>query len=291
MKLGVFAPLQSPQATPAMLADLAAGAEELGLDSIWVGEHVVTVPDYQSAYPGSADGRIPIPPGAGLLDITASLAFLAAHTSTVRLGTGICLLPQRNPVYTAKEFATLDWLSDGRIDLGIGVGWSWEEFEACNVPWERRGARCDEYLEVLRSCWVDEVSSHDGEIYPLRRCHVYPKPVQRPHIPIHVGGHSDAAMARVARVGRGWYGFGTSPASTATDLARLADHLHAAGRSLDDVQVTLTPGHRITPDDVATYAELGVDVLAPMLSRQRHERLPEALDVLRPLAEAANATA
>ncbi len=290
MKLGLFAPLQSPQATPEMLTDLAAGAEDLQLDSIWLGEHVVLFPEYESRYPGTADGKIPIPKGSGLLDLTAMIGFLAAHTSTVRLATGICLLPQRNPVYTAKEFATLDWLSNGRIDFGIGVGWSWEEFEACNVPWERRGARCDEYVEILRTCWTDEVSSYDGEFYQLRDTLMFPKPVQSPHIPIHIGGHSDAAMKRTARIGQGWYGFAGDLAATQADIERFGRHLADAGRSLDEVQVTVTPGFGLRPDDVAAYADIGVDVLAPPLARQRHDRLSEALKALEPLAEAVKAT-
>ncbi|MGI9611425.1 MAG: LLM class F420-dependent oxidoreductase [Acidimicrobiales bacterium] len=286
MKLGLLAPLQSPQATPEMMADLAAGAEELQLDSIWLGEHVVLFPDYESRYPGSPDGKIPIPKGSGLLDVTAMIGFLAANTSTVRLATGICLIPQRNPVYAAKEFATLDWLSNGRVDLGIGVGWSWEEFEACNVPWDRRGARCDEYVEILRTCWTDEVSSYDGEFYQLRDCYLFPKPVQEPHIPIHVGGHSEAAMRRTARIGQGWYGISPTLASAESDLRRLSTALEAEGRSMNDIQITITPGPGLTAEEVPAWSDLGVDVLAPTLARQRHERLPEAIDALRPLAAA-----
>lgn len=286
MRLGLFAPLQSPQATPEMLADLAAGAEDLGLDSIWLGEHVALFPEYESRYPGSPDGKIPIPPQSGLLDLTATIGFLAARTSTVRLATGICLLPQRNPLYTAKEFASLDWLSAGRIDLGIGVGWSWEEFAACNVPWERRGARCDEYVQVLHTCWTDDVSSFEGEFYTLPDAYVFPHPVQEPHIPIHVGGHSDAALRRAARIGQGWYGFGAGVESTAADIERLGRFLEEEGRSLDEVQITVTPGRGARVEDLGAWAEIGVDVLAPPLARQRHDRLPEALDQLGELAAA-----
>ena len=109
-----------------------------------------------------------------------TLTYLAARTTTVRLGTAMLLLPQRNPVYTAKEVSTLDWLSDGRVDLGIGVGWLKEEFDVLNVPWERRGRRTDEYLEVLRTLWLDETSSFHGEVYDLPACSMYPKPVQQP---------------------------------------------------------------------------------------------------------------
>ena len=109
-----------------------------------------------------------------------TLTYLAARTSTVRLGTAMLLLPQRNPVYVAKEVSTLDWLSGGRVDLGIGVGWLKEEFDALNVPWERRGRRTDEYLEVLRTLWVDDTSSYHGEVYDLPACEMFPKPVQQP---------------------------------------------------------------------------------------------------------------
>ena len=111
-----------------------------------MGEHVVLFGQYESSYPYAEDGRIPAPPGSGLLEPMITLTYLAARTTTVRLGTAMLLLPQRNPVYTAKEVSTLDWLSDGRVDLGIGVGWLKEEFDALNVPWERRGRRTDEYL-------------------------------------------------------------------------------------------------------------------------------------------------
>ena len=130
-----------------------------GVHAIWVGEHVVTFEHYASSYPYAEDGQAPIPPGLGLLEPFTTLAFLAALTTTTRLGTAMCLLPQRNPVYTAKEVATVDWLSGGRVDLGVGVGWLREEFEAVAVPWERRGDRTDEYLQVLHTLWCEDPSS------------------------------------------------------------------------------------------------------------------------------------
>ena len=154
---------------------------------------MVLFEEYASSYPYADDGRIPAPPGTGLLEPLNTLSFLAAHTTTVRLGTAMVLLPQRNPVYTAKEVATLDWLSDGRVDLGIGVGWLEEEFRAVNVPWPQRGRRTDEYLEVLRTLWTDDTSQFEGEFYSLNPCQMFPKPVQSP-VPIHIGGESDAAL-------------------------------------------------------------------------------------------------
>ena len=180
VKFDLWLPTASPMTTAALLDAVATGAEERGIGTIWVGEHVVLFDEYESLYPYADDGRIPAPPGSGLLEPMVTLTYLAARTATVRLGTAMLLLPQRNPVYTAKEVSTLDWLSDGRVDLGVGVGWLQEEFDVLNVPWERRGRRTDEYLEVLRTLWLDETSSFHGEVYDLPACEMYPKPVQQP---------------------------------------------------------------------------------------------------------------
>ncbi|HEX3346218.1 MAG TPA: LLM class flavin-dependent oxidoreductase, partial [Polyangiaceae bacterium] len=145
MKFDLWMPTASPMTTSGLLDVVAEGAEERGIGTIWVGEHVVLFTEYESRYPYADDGRIPAPPGSGLLDPMVTLTYLAARTETVRLGTAMLLLPQRNPVYVAKEVATLDWLSSGRVDIGIGVGWLKEEFDALNTPWPQRGKRTDEY--------------------------------------------------------------------------------------------------------------------------------------------------
>src|SRR3954469_160234 len=167
MKVGLFAPLANPFATPEYIAALGPAVEERGFHSIWVGEHVVLFDDYASSYPYAADGRMPAPAESGIIDPFVTLSFLAACTTRVRLGTAMALLPQRNPVYTAKEVASLDYLSGGRVDFGVGVGWLREEFEALNVSWPERGRRTDEYLEILRTLWCDEVSSYDGHFHRL----------------------------------------------------------------------------------------------------------------------------
>ena len=187
MQFDLWLPTASPMTTPELLDAVARGAEDRGIGTIWVGEHVVLFPEYASSYPYAEDGRIPAPPGSGLLEPLVTLTYLAARTTTVRLGTAMLLLPQRNPVYVAKEVATLDWLSGGRVDLGVGVGWLKEEFEALNVPWERRGRRTDEYLEVLHTLWVDDTSSFHGETYTLDPCEMFPKPVQQPRPRPHRG--------------------------------------------------------------------------------------------------------
>jgi probable F420-dependent oxidoreductase len=262
MDVGLFAPLGNGNANAEILRTLGREAEDRGFESIWVAEHVVLFDDYDSEYPYAADGRFPGGGDTGLLEPLTALTYLAAVTDRIRLGTGICLVPQRNPVYTAKQVVDLDNLSGGRVDFGIGVGWLKEEFDVLQVPFAHRGARTDEYLQVMRSLWTDEVSSFDGEHYSLRECRMYPKPVQRPHPPIHVGGETDAAMRRVARHGQGWYSFNRLPDDLDEPLGRLDGHLAAEGRSRDDIQLTVCP--YFNPVDAAAiegYRERGVDRL------------------------------
>jgi probable F420-dependent oxidoreductase len=288
VKFDLWVPTASPMATPALLDALAAGAEEHGVSTIWVGEHVVLFEQYASHYPYAADGRIPAQSGTGLLEPMVTLSYVAARTTTVRLGTAMLLLPQRNPVYVAKEVSSLDWLSGGRVDLGVGVGWLREEFDALNVPWERRGRRTDEYLEVLRTLWCDAKSSHHGEMFQLDDCEMYPKPVQQPHPPIHIGGETPAALRRTARHGQGWHTFNRSPAELAAGLAELDGYLAEAGRSRADLRITACPYMKpLTPELVTQYAEAGADAVAALFLAFAPEDVGPALDGLVPCMEAA----
>jgi probable F420-dependent oxidoreductase len=260
VKVGFSLASINPIATPEFVVAAATRAEANGFSSLWVGEHVVLFDDYESTYPYDDSGKLFVRGEVGMLEPFQLLAFCAAATERIRLGTGVCLVPQRNPVYTAKDVATLDWLSGGRLDFGIGLGWSREEFAALDVPWERRGARCTEYVEVMRRLWVDPVSEYHGEIYDLPRCRCYPKPLQQPHPPIHIGGESDAALQRVARQGDGWHGFRLTPPQAAERVQRLSEMLAENGRRLDDVEVTI--GTYMLPVDLAAleaYAAAGVD--------------------------------
>ena len=262
MDIGLFVPLGNGNASAEIVRSLGREAENRGFESIWVPEHVVLFDDYESRYPYAADGRFPGGGDTGLLEPLTALAYLAAVTNRIRLGSGICLVPQRNPVYTAKQVVDLDCLSGGRVDFGIGVGWLREEFEAVAVPFARRGARTDEYLQVMRSLWTDEVSSFEGEHYTLPACRMYPKPVQQPHPPIHVGGESAAAMRRAARHGDGWYSFNRLPDELDGPLERLDAMLAEEGRSRSDVQLTVSP--YLNPVDAAAveaYRARGVDRL------------------------------
>lgn len=276
MKIGVFATFMSPLSTPAVVADLGARIEGAGLDSLWMGEHVVLFDEMEFPYPGSKDGRLPVPEGGGMLDTVATFGFLANVTSTLRFGTGITLVPQRNPVYTAKEFATLDWLSGGRVDFGIGVGWCKEEVLACGYGWEDRGERCDEFLELMRQLWTEPVVTYEGKHIQVKGARMDPKPVQNPHIPIVVGGHSQRAFRRAAEFGAGWYGFGLNVELTATMLAGLDAALQAAGRSRDDFEVVITP-NAADADTIRGFQDLGVDRLVLHLGSQRPEKLAARL--------------
>ena len=288
MKFDLWLPTANPMTTPELLEAVGRASEVRGISTLWVGEHVVLFDQYASRYPYAADGKVPAPSGSGLLEPMVTLSYLAACTETVRLGTAMLLLPQRNPVYTAKEVSTLDWLSGGRVDLGIGVGWLKEEFDALNVPWENRGARTDEYIEVLRTLWCDEKSSFKGEIYSMDECEMFPKPIQQPHPPIHIGGESDAALRRAARVGRGWHTFNRSPAELAEGLATLDVLLEAAGRSRADLRITVCPYfQQLTPDIVAEYADAGADAVSALFfcfSADGVEQTFEGLEACREVA-------
>ena len=262
MRVGLFLPSVSPIATPEFLEVYARTAEAAGFSSIWLGEHVVFFDEYESRYPYSDDGRVGLPPESGLLDQFATLSFLAGVTERIRLGTAICLVPQRNPVYTAKEVSTLDWLSDGRVDFGVGIGWLREEFEALDVPFEHRAARTRDYLAVMRTLWRDEVSQYDGTHYSLPACRMFPKPVQDGGPPVYFGGETDPALRRVAEIGDGWHGFNHLPESAAAAVQRLEPMLAAVDRSLDAIDITVCPYMQpADPSMLGAYRDAGVDQL------------------------------
>ncbi len=288
MKFDLWVPTASPMTTPDLLDALAEEAEARDIGTIWVGEHVVLFGDYESRYPYADDGRIPAPPGSGLLEPLVTLTYLAARTQSVRLGTAMLLLPQRNPVYVAKEVSSLDWLSGGRVDLGVGVGWLKEEFDALNVPWEHRGRRTDEYLEVLHTLWNDDTSEFHGVAYDLPPCEMFPKPVQRPGPPVHVGGETRAALRRVARHGQGWHTFNRSPEELAAGLKELDTELEEAGRSRSDVRITVCPYfNQLTPEWVGAYAEAGADAVAALFFAMSADDVTRAFDELEACREAA----
>jgi probable F420-dependent oxidoreductase len=267
MRIGVVSGFDGRR-PPEFVAAAGRIAEERGLHSFFVPEHVVFFREYASRYPYSQDGRIPGDP-EGVLEPFLALTWLAAHTSRIRLGTGICLVPQRNPVYTAKQVADLDFLSGGRLDFGVGIGWLREEFASLGVPWKERAARARECIEVMKALWCNEVSEHHGTLWQVGPCVQNPKPVQKPHPPIFFGGESDAALRRVAELGQGWYGFHLSPQALPERVARLEALLAEAGRSRAEIQVYVAPA--LAPRrtaELAPFADAGVDqLILPFFSR------------------------
>lgn len=275
MKIGVLVALGHDAGRPEFLEELGPALEQRGFESLWVPEHVVLFDSYRSRYPYTADGSVPIPPDLGLLDPFVALTYVAARTGTLRLGTGVCLVGQRNPVYTAKQVADLDVLSRGRVEFGIGLGWLREEYEVLDMPWQRRGARVDDHLQVIKKLWTEPVSAHDGPYYRLPECRMYPKPVQSPHPAIHVGGESDAALRRAVVHGEGWFGMGHRQDDLPGVLARIDRALAEHGRSRESFTVTISPPvNAVDPDALARYAEQGVDrLVVPAIARDRDELL------------------
>lgn len=289
MRFSVFAAVASPFAGPDTIAALARAADEAGIDTIWVPEHVVLFESYESSYPYSPDGKVPAPPDAGMLEPLTTLAFMAGVTSRVRLGTAICLLPQRNPVYTAKEVANVDYLSGGRVDFGVGVGWLEEEFDVCNVPFARRGARTDEYIEVLRTLWTTDPSEHHGEFYELPACAMHPKPVQAGGVPIHIGGESEAAMKRAARIGDGWHTFNRLPDEVPALLTRLDELCAEHGRRRSDLHVAVSPYFNgIDAGMVEQFGEAGVDEVTALVFATSPDEARAAIDDVLPCLERAH---
>jgi probable F420-dependent oxidoreductase len=287
MKIGVFSTFMSPVATPGMIRDFGRQAEDIGLESIWMGEHVALFDRNTYGYPGAKDGRIPVPEGGGMLDIVATFGFLAATTKRLRLGTGVALVPQRNPIYTAKEIVTLDWLSEGRIDFGIGVGWNKEEVEACGYRWEDRGARCDEFLEAMRRMWTEPVVDFAGKWVKFETLRLDPKPIQKPHVPIIVGGYADAALRRAVRFGAGWYGFNRDPAGTQEMIARLDGAFAKAGRTRPaGFEIIITPPVGMAMEAMADYAAVGVDRLVVNLGSQQPDKMARRMAELAALVKA-----
>jgi probable F420-dependent oxidoreductase len=259
MDLGLYLSQPSDAAALERLVAVVEAADARGFRTVWIGDHVVLFDEVASRYPYAQDGRSPFAGDMNWLGPFELLTYLAARTSRVRLGTGIVLVPQRNPLYTAKSVSTLDFLSAGRLDFGIGMGWTREEYEALGVPFEGRGKRGDEYVALMKRLWTEDVASFSGETYELPPSKQRPFPVQKPHPPIFVGGESDAALRRVARLGDGWFGLGLSAEQAAERVERLKALLADSGRDIADVSIAIgMGGPDTTLDDAKAYADAGV---------------------------------
>ena len=242
-------PSRGDMASPENLRTLAQRAESLGFDSAWVSDHIILPRKVDSFYPYAADGVATFRPDEDYYDPLATLNFLAGCTQKIRLGTHVLILPYRNPVLTAKMLSTLDVLSGGRVILGAGVGWMEEEFQALGLDtYAQRGAVTDEYIQLFKELWTKDNPEFHGEHYQLSESGFQPKPVQKPHPPIWIGGHTNPAIRRAAKYGDGWMPIGLRPPAIlepeelAEKIARLRRLTVRAGRPEDAVSLCFSTG-------------------------------------------------
>ena len=251
---GTSMPSRGDMASPENLRTLAQRAESLGFDSVWVSDHIILPRKVDSFYPYAADGVATFQPDEDYYEPLAALNFLAGCTQKIRLGTHVLILPYRNPVLTAKMLSTLDVLSGGRLILGAGVGWMEEEFQALGLDtYAQRGAVTDEYIQLFKELWTKDDPVFQGEHYQLSGTGFMPKPVQKPHPPIWIGGHTNPAIRRAAKYGDGWMPIGLRPPAIlepeelAEKIARLRRLTVRAGRPEDAVSLCFSTG--VTFDD------------------------------------------
>ena len=241
MKLGII-PINIGVQSLDEVVQLAQLAESLGYESVWTFEHVIVPVDYESKYPYDASGKMGATPETNFIDPLIALAAVAASTKTIRLGTGVNILSQANPLYLAKQAASLDFVSNGRFMLGIGIGWLKEEFDALGVPFARRGARFDDYVEAMRKVWSGEVVEHESDFISWHGFKSYPLPVQNP-LPLVMGGVKGKIFERIAKHGNGWYAPAGDPAEIKGHLENLRKACDAIGRDMSEIEITcMWPG-------------------------------------------------
>lgn len=261
IRIGLHALGIGAGARPAVVAAVARAAEAAGFARLWAGEHVVMVDRPASRYPYNDAGEIPVPADADWLDPFVCLSFAAAATSRIEVATGIVLLPEHNPVLVAKQAASLDAMSEGRLTLGVGIGWSEEEFIALGVPFARRGARTVEYVRAMREIWRRDSASFAGEFVNFDAIRVYPKPPRDRRLPIVFGGNTDTALRRIAAHGDGWYGFNLSGIEEVADrIAKLRDECESAGRVFETLDIAVGVVG-CSPADLPELERLGVGEL------------------------------
>ena len=283
MKYGFTIPGSGPLSAPESMRALVRRGEDLGFDMVVCPDHIVFPKDISSPYPYNEQQVHPGTAGGACLDQLTVLAFIAGQTTTLRLGTSVMIVPHRNPIVAAKALATLDVLSNGRVTLGVGAGWLREEFEALDLPsFDERGAVTDEYIRAFIELWTSDDPVFEGKYINFSNIHFLPKPVQKPHIPIWVGGESNRAIRRAARMGNAWHPLGTNPdfplgtpELLKASIDRLAARTEREGRNPQEVEVAF----RISTFDPNSDGSEGVPFAGPAEKVAEDIRVYEALGV------------
>jgi probable F420-dependent oxidoreductase len=253
MKFGLFGMNMRPCVTPEAIAAVARAAEAAGFESFWGGEHI--------ALPDPPTPSTPMPPRTVFVDLCATIAFAAAHTRTLRFGTGIMILPLRNPVVLAKQLASIDVMSGGRLIFGVGISNIEPEYKAVGMPFDHKGKRAEEAIAVMKALWSMERAQFRGRFFSLDGVRAEPRPIQKPHPPIIFGGKSTYAFSRTARLGDGWFGYGLDFEKTANCISGIRAACEAHGRSFDQIEISVAPKAELDLDLAHRYAELGVQRL------------------------------
>ena len=266
MKIGLI-PVNVGIKSVDQIVGLAQYAESIGVESAWTFEHAMVPVDYASKYPYSRDGKMGASANTNFIDPLIALTVVAANTTTLRLGTGVNIVAQANPLLLAKQAASLDFVSNGRFMLGAGIGWLQEEFVAMGVPYERRGARFDDYIVAIKKVWSGEVVEHQSDFISWSGFQSYPVPVQKPGIPIIMGGSKGKIYERLARHGDGWF----APTQSAEELAPMLEPLKAKcaelGRDYESIEITSMWDNQGGLDAIKAFADIGVSrVIVPVFA-------------------------
>lgn len=295
MEVGVIIHNAGAKASPENLIKTAQWAEELGYHALWLTDHVVlkAEEEIKSWYPYRVHGRWDYPPNTPWVDPLLTLAWAGAAAPTLKLGTSVLIVPLRNPILLAKQLASLDFLTGGRVILGAGAGWMKEEFDLIGEDFANRGRRVIEMVQLMRALWTGDMVDFQGEFYQVSGYQMYPTPVYGT-IPVVWGGHSDASLRRVAKVGDGWHPTQITLDQLEAGVKKLRQYCEEAGRDPQSVMVIARPGDKydITPETQAKHLELGIDHLVvdttikqedPNLSllREKMERAAEVCGLTR----------
>ncbi len=256
MKIGLI-PVNIGTTDINAMTGMAQRAEQLGYESVWTFEHVIVPMDYDSKYPYNSSGKMGAEPESPFVDPLIALTAIATATNTIRLGTGVNILSQANPLFMAKQAASLDALSGGRLMLGVGIGWLREEFVAMGVPFERRGARFDDYVQAMRKVWSGDVVEHQSEFIAWSNFKSYPLPAQDP-LPLVMGGNKGKIFERIARYGNGWFVPGTDIEEIKSMLGDMRAACEAEQRDPAEIEITIMWPGQGGQEALQTYADIGV---------------------------------